>query len=108
MKVLIFTNARLITAELAALLARIPPLEKMEITVYGMSAKSYEAVSRAKGTLDTPIEYLCEVAHAQARKLGLLGEDEKSWNVTDAPARVSRLDSLAPQAASVSLAGDPR
>jgi radical SAM protein with 4Fe4S-binding SPASM domain len=50
MKVLIFTNARLITAELAALLARIPPLEKVEITVYGMSAKSYEAVSRVKGS----------------------------------------------------------
>jgi radical SAM protein with 4Fe4S-binding SPASM domain len=50
MKVLIFTNARLITAELAALLAHIPPLEKIEITVYGMSAKSYEAVSRAKGS----------------------------------------------------------
>ncbi len=44
------------------------------------------------GTLDTPVEYLCEVAHAQARKLGLLGEDEKSWEVTDGQARVARLD----------------
>jgi radical SAM protein with 4Fe4S-binding SPASM domain len=50
MKVMIFTNARLITPELAALLARIPPIEKVEITVYGMSAKSYEAVSRVKGS----------------------------------------------------------
>ena len=31
------------------------------------------------GTLDTPVEYLCEVAHAQARYLGWLGEDEKGW-----------------------------
>jgi radical SAM protein with 4Fe4S-binding SPASM domain len=50
MKVMIFTNARLITPELAALLARIPPLEKVEISVYGMRVKSYEEVSRAKGS----------------------------------------------------------
>ncbi len=31
------------------------------------------------GTLDTPVEYLCEVAHAQARWLGWLGEDEYAW-----------------------------
>jgi hypothetical protein len=31
------------------------------------------------GTLDTPVEYLCEVAHAQARWLGWLGENEYAW-----------------------------
>jgi radical SAM protein with 4Fe4S-binding SPASM domain len=31
------------------------------------------------GTLDTPVEYLCEVAHAQARYLGWLGEKERAW-----------------------------
>lgn len=31
------------------------------------------------GTLDTPVEYLCEVAHVQARFLGWLGEGEKGW-----------------------------
>jgi hypothetical protein len=31
------------------------------------------------GTLDTPVEYLCEVAHAQARYLGWLGENEYGW-----------------------------
>lgn len=33
------------------------------------------------GTLDTPVEYLCEIAHAQARFLGLLAEGEKAWEV---------------------------
>ena len=33
------------------------------------------------GTLDTPVEYLCRVAHAQAKFLGLLQEGEKSWEV---------------------------
>jgi radical SAM protein with 4Fe4S-binding SPASM domain len=33
------------------------------------------------GTLDTPVEYLCQVAHAQARYLGLLAEDENSWEL---------------------------
>ena len=51
-KVLIFTNARLITPQLAELLARIPPLVFMEVTVYGMSKKSYEAVSRVPGSYE--------------------------------------------------------
>jgi MoaA/NifB/PqqE/SkfB family radical SAM enzyme len=50
LKVLIFTNARLITPQLADLLARIPPLVTMEITVYGMHAESYDAVSRVPGS----------------------------------------------------------
>jgi radical SAM protein with 4Fe4S-binding SPASM domain len=35
------------------------------------------------GTLDTSVEYLCQVAHAQARHLGWLNATEKAWNVTD-------------------------
>ncbi len=50
LKVLLFTNARNITADLAALFVRIPPLEKIEVTVYGMSSRSYEAVSRKPGS----------------------------------------------------------
>ncbi|NTU52717.1 MAG: radical SAM protein [Chlorobiaceae bacterium] len=42
------------------------------------------------GTLDTPVEYLCEVAHAQARHLGLIGNDEYGWEVTDWKVRVAR------------------
>jgi radical SAM protein with 4Fe4S-binding SPASM domain len=50
MEVLLFTNARLITPRLADLFARMPPLVPIEITVYGMSPKSYEAVSRVAGS----------------------------------------------------------
>jgi radical SAM protein with 4Fe4S-binding SPASM domain len=52
LKVLIFTNARLITPHLADLLERIPPRVEMEVTVYGMHKKSYEAVSRVAGSFD--------------------------------------------------------
>jgi len=52
LKVLLFTNATLITSGLADLFTRIPPLEKIEITVYGMTQKSYEAVTRTPGSFD--------------------------------------------------------
>lgn len=50
LRVHLFTNARGITPERATLLARIPPLEKVEVTVYGMRKESYEAVSRIRGS----------------------------------------------------------
>jgi radical SAM protein with 4Fe4S-binding SPASM domain len=50
LKVTLFTNARRITPALVALFQRIPPLQKIEITVYGMRAETYEAVSRAPGS----------------------------------------------------------
>jgi radical SAM protein with 4Fe4S-binding SPASM domain len=50
MKVLLFTNARHVTPHLADLLARIPPLVTIEVTVYGMRVESYEAVTRALGS----------------------------------------------------------
>ncbi len=43
------------------------------------------------GTLDTPVEYCCQMAHAQAVYLGLLVENERAWEVTDWQARVQRL-----------------
>ena len=45
------------------------------------------------GTLDTPVEYLCNVAHAQARYLRLVGEQEKAWEVApeDRQNRVERI-----------------
>jgi radical SAM protein with 4Fe4S-binding SPASM domain len=49
MQVMLFTNARLITPELADLLARVPPLKKIEVSVYGMHPQSYEAVACAPG-----------------------------------------------------------
>ncbi|HPN35482.1 MAG TPA: radical SAM protein [bacterium] len=45
------------------------------------------------GTLDTPVEYLCRVAHAQARYLGLLAESENAWEVKDWRERVARFSS---------------
>ena len=50
MKVLLFTNARLVTPQLADLFARVPPGELVEVTVYGMKLESYEAVSRVPGS----------------------------------------------------------
>jgi radical SAM protein with 4Fe4S-binding SPASM domain len=42
------------------------------------------------GTLDTPVEYLCDVAHAQARWLGLLHNSERAWEVEDHEMRIKR------------------
>jgi radical SAM protein with 4Fe4S-binding SPASM domain len=49
LKVVLFTNGRLITSELADLFARVPPLRKIEISAYGMRAGSYDAVACAPG-----------------------------------------------------------
>jgi hypothetical protein len=40
------------------------------------------------GTLDTPVEYFCDVAHEQARFLGLLRKEEKAWGVRDWKGRI--------------------
>lgn len=50
LRVMLSTNATLITPRLAKLFSRMPPLEKIEVTVYGMKKKSYEAVARAPGS----------------------------------------------------------
>jgi radical SAM protein with 4Fe4S-binding SPASM domain len=52
LKGLLFTNARLITSELADLFARVPPLAKIEVTVYGMKLQTYEAGSRVPGSYE--------------------------------------------------------
>ena len=51
-KVVLSTNACLITERLARLFRRIPLLEEIDITLYGMSRGPYEAVSRASGSFD--------------------------------------------------------
>jgi len=53
LKVILFTNATLVTPSLADLFSRIPPLEEIEISVYGMKKTSYEAVTRAPGSFET-------------------------------------------------------
>jgi len=52
LKVLLFTNATLITQQIAELFVRIPPLENIEVSLYGMKRQSYEAVTRVLGSFD--------------------------------------------------------
>lgn len=52
LRVALFTNATLITSELAKLMASTPPLEPIEITVYGMERDSYESVTRTPGSFE--------------------------------------------------------
>jgi radical SAM protein with 4Fe4S-binding SPASM domain len=52
LKALLFTNATLITPHLAELFARIPPLEKIEISFYGLKKESYEGVTRTPGSFE--------------------------------------------------------
>jgi radical SAM protein with 4Fe4S-binding SPASM domain len=42
------------------------------------------------GTLDTPVEYLCEIAHAQAEYLGLIEPGELAWEVRNGDERVRK------------------
>jgi radical SAM protein with 4Fe4S-binding SPASM domain len=42
------------------------------------------------GTLDTPVEYLCDIAHEQAKDLSLLTGREKGWHVKDWRERVAK------------------
>ena len=42
------------------------------------------------GTLDTPVDFLCELAHAQARYLGLLKAEEKGWTVENWRDRIKK------------------
>jgi len=52
LRVMIFTNATLVTPGLARLLKDMPPLEAVEVSVYGMKKETYEAVTRAPGSFD--------------------------------------------------------
>jgi len=55
------------------------------------------------GTLDTPVEYLCEIAHTQARYLGLLKENEKAWEVNEWQARIKESGTKGPIEAAYTL-----
>ncbi len=63
LRVMIFTNATLITPGLAALLAKVPPGASMEVSIYGMTEGSEEAVTRTRGSFA-----------AARRGVGLLAE----------------------------------
>jgi len=68
--VLLYTNARLITEELAALFRRLPPGEAVYVTSYGMSPETYDRVSGVSGSYD---EY--------KRGIGLLEENRVPYGV---------------------------
>ncbi|HPZ09233.1 MAG TPA: radical SAM protein [Candidatus Eremiobacteraeota bacterium] len=55
-KVFIFTNATLIDEKRAELFSKIPPGEKIEITIYGMKKRSYEAVTRNPGSFESAMK----------------------------------------------------
>lgn len=46
----ILTNATLLTPRLARLFAAVPPLEKIEVSVYGARRATYESVTRVPGS----------------------------------------------------------
>lgn len=50
--VVIMTNATLISPRLGRLLARVPPLAKLEVSLYGAKKESYEEVTRRKGSYE--------------------------------------------------------
>jgi radical SAM protein with 4Fe4S-binding SPASM domain len=49
-------------------------------------AKSWEET----GTVDTPVEYFCQIAHAQARYLGWIGQNEFGWEVPNWRSRITK------------------
>ncbi|MFC1714684.1 radical SAM protein [Candidatus Poribacteria bacterium] len=48
------------------------------------------------GTLDTPVEYVCEITHAQARYLGLLEDGEMAWEVSNWRERLKEFSDSGP------------
>ena len=58
--------------------------------LYGMCEQCPAHSWMENGTLDTPVEYLCRVAHEQARFLGLIFAGENAWEVKDWKVRINR------------------
>ncbi|MCJ7773598.1 MAG: radical SAM protein [Desulfobacterales bacterium] len=44
------------------------------------------------GTLDTPVNYVCDITHIKARYLGIISETEKTWEVDNWEDRIMRFD----------------
>ena len=51
MRITLFTNATLISSEMANLFKKYPP-QSLEVSIYGLSQKTYEAVTRNPGSFD--------------------------------------------------------
>jgi radical SAM protein with 4Fe4S-binding SPASM domain len=52
LRVMLFTNATLLTPRLARLLRDVPPLETVEVSIYGMTRESCEAVTRVSASFE--------------------------------------------------------
>jgi radical SAM protein with 4Fe4S-binding SPASM domain len=98
LRVMLFTNATLMTPGLARLLRDVPPLEAVEVSVYGMTAETYEAVTRAPGSFA-----------AFRRGLDLLREHGVSFVVKGAylPATRREMDEFEAWAAQVTGSPEP-
>ena len=102
LRVLLFTNATLITKEMAELFKRLPLLEKIEVSVFGLKKSSYEGSTRTAGSFAKAmagIKLLLEMNIPFAVKGALLPANRnelnefKSWAAAlpgmDAPTKVS-------------------
>lgn len=98
MKVVIYTNGTLLTERLAALLARIKPLEPIEISVYGMTRESCESVTGVPGSYQ-----------ALRRGMALLSEKKVPYIVKSAllPPNASEMSEFASWASQLPWMEDP-
>jgi radical SAM protein with 4Fe4S-binding SPASM domain len=98
LKVRVFTNATLMTPRLAALFKKTPPLERIEISVYGMTASSEAAVTQ------NPCSH-----QASRRGIALLVENGVPFILKGAvlPSTKNELDRFEAWAGKVARAGEP-
>jgi len=98
MKVILFTNATRLTRRITALFAEMPPLAPIEITLYGMKKKSYEAVTRTPGSFEAAWRGINRII---ARKI--------PFTVKSAllPPNQDEIEEFETWAASVPTTGDP-
>lgn len=64
---IVMTNGRLVTEEIADLLCQLPP-KAVSVSIYGATAKTYEAVSRAPGSFE---EAMAGIRRLRARDVNL-------------------------------------
>lgn len=94
LRVMLFTNATLITPSLARLLKDVPPLEAVEVSVYGMTKETCEAVTRVPGSFA-----------ACRRGLGLLSENGVAFTIKGAVLPPTRHEADAFEAWAAGLPG---
>lgn len=97
LRVMIFTNAALMTPDLADLLARVPPREPVEVSVYGLERATYEAVTGTPGSFD-----------AARRGLGLLADRHIPFFIKGALLPATAAESAAFERWACALSGQPR